>query len=292
MVLTAFDHATIVVHDVGHAVRRYERLLGRAPSWRGWHVGLGTEGALFGLSNAMIELVGPRVGANEGADDEAEGLRAHLRERGEGLQAMAFLAAEAMAVREALRARGVRATEPQPGEARSDDGSVRHYQTVDLSPRATRGLSVLVVERQVGKDLRSPDADSAGAVDALDHVVVRSADPSAAEALYGAALGIRLALDRRIGDRRMLFYRIGGVTIEVVEDPTRGPSDGFGGLAYRVADIDSANARLRGGGFDVSDVRDGAKPGTRVFTVRDGTCSVPTLVVRDPSRDASAPRGA
>lgn len=286
MVLTAFDHATIAVHDVGHAVRCYERLLARAPSWRGWHVGLGTEGALFGLSNAMIELVGP----SSGSDDEGEGLRTHLRERGEGLQAMAFLAVEAMSVREALRERGVRATEPQPGEARSDDGSVRRYQTVDLSPRVTRGLSVLVVERQNGKDLRSPEASSAGAVDALDHVVVRSADPSAAAALYGAALGIRLALDRRIGDRRMLFYRIGGVTIEVVEDPTRGPEDAFGGLAYRVADIDSANARLHAVGFDVSDVRDGAKPGTRVFTVRDGTCGVPTLVIRDPSRDLSAPR--
>jgi catechol 2,3-dioxygenase-like lactoylglutathione lyase family enzyme len=285
--LTGFDHATIVVHDVHEAVRSYERLLGRPPSWRGQHPELGTEGALFGLSNAAIEIVGPRAGA-----DEAEGLRAHLRERGPGLQAMAFRATDAAALREALGEHGVRATEPQPGEARSGDGSVRRYRTVDLSPRATRGLAVLAVERPDGAGLRSPEGSAAGGVDALDHVVVRSADPNAAVALYGQALGIRLALDRRIDDRRVLFFRIGGVTIEVAEDPARGPSDAFGGLAYRVADIDAANVRLRAAGFDVSEVREGAKPGTRVFTVKGGTCGVPTLVLRDPSRDPDAARDA
>ena len=281
--LTGFDHATIVVHEINDAVRCYESLLGRPPSFWGRHLELGTEGALFGLSNAVIELVGPHAEA-----PEAEGLRAHLREHGPGLQAMAFRTKDAAAQREALRERGVRATEPQPGEACSADGAVRRYRTVDLSLRATRGLPVLTVERPDGGDLRSPEGIVAGHVDALDHVVVRSADPSAAVALYGEALGIRLALDRQIGDRRMLFFRIGGVTIEVVEDPAGGPTDVFGGLAYRVADLDAANARLRDAGFDVSDARDGAKAGTRVFTVRGGTSGVPTLILRDPSREVLA----
>jgi catechol 2,3-dioxygenase-like lactoylglutathione lyase family enzyme len=278
--LTGFDHVTIVAHEIDDAVRSYERLLGRPPGWRGGHPELGTEGALFGLSNGLIELVAPRASAHE-----SDGLREHLRARGEGLQAMAFRAAGASSLREALRERGVPATDPQDGEARSEDGSVRRYRTVDLSPRATRGLTVLMVERPDGLDLRSHEGSRAGAFDALDHVVVRSADASAAAALYGQALGLRLALDRRIGDRRMLFFRLGGVTIEVVEDAACGPTDVFGGIAYRVADIDAANARLREEGFDVSPVRDGAKPGTRVCTVRDGACGVPTLVLRDPSRD-------
>jgi len=32
-------------------------------------------------------------------------------------------------------------------------------------------------------------------------------------------------------------------------------------------------------GLDVAEVRLGRKPGTRVFTVRDKTCGVPTLVL-------------
>jgi len=41
-----------------------------------------------------------------------------------------------------------------------------------------------------------------------------------------------------------------------------------------------SRARLDASGFDVSEVRDGRKPGTRVFSVRGGTCGVPTLILQ------------
>jgi catechol 2,3-dioxygenase-like lactoylglutathione lyase family enzyme len=279
--LTGFDHVTIAVKELEAAVTSYELLLGSPAIWRGRHPELGTEGALFALSNAVVELVAPREGAAE-----AEGLRAFLDAQGGRIQAIAFRTDDAAAFSAALRQRGVRATPPQEGEAHSEGGAVRHYRTVDLSPRSTRGLQVLAVERPPGESLQPPSVPPpAAAADALDHVVVRTADAGAAIALYGEALGVRLALDRIFGTTRMLFFRVGGVTLEVVEDVAAGDSDTFRGLAYRVADIDAANARLRAGGLDVSEVRAGAKPGTRVFTVRSGTCSVPTLVLRDPSRD-------
>jgi hypothetical protein len=52
-----------------------------------------------------------------------------------------------------------------------------------------------------------------------------------------------------------------------------------------VQDIDAAHARMSQAGLDVSELRTGRKPGTRVFSVRQGTCGVPTLILRDPSRD-------
>ena len=38
------------------------------------------------------------------------------------------------------------------------------------------------------------------------------------------------------------------------------------GLSWRVADIDATRARLLAAGIDVSEVRNGRKPGTRVMT--------------------------
>ena len=61
--LSGFDHVTIIVNDVERAVSRYTALLGSAPTWRGEHPDLGTRAALFGLSNSLIELVGPIPGA-------------------------------------------------------------------------------------------------------------------------------------------------------------------------------------------------------------------------------------
>ena len=48
-------------------------------------------------------------------------------------------------------------------------------------------------------------------------------------------------------------------------------------MSWRVADLDAAHGRLVREGVEVSEVRKGRKPGTRVFTVRDAACRVPTL---------------
>ena len=119
---------------------------------------------------------------------------------------------------------------------------------------------------------------------ALDHVVVRTSDPDAAVALYGQQLGIRLALDRQLGGTRMLFFRIGGVTLEVVQDRSLGDHDALFGLAFRARDLTAAHARITRAGVAVSEVRDGRKPGTQVCTVKSGTCNVPTLLLFDPAR--------
>jgi hypothetical protein len=84
---------------------------------------------------------------------------------------------------------------------------------------------------------------------------------------------------------RLLFFRVGGVTVEIAAaldpasaepDPRR---DRLFGLSWRVGDADAARRRLAEAGFDVSEVRAGRRPGTRVASVRSGTCGVPTLIL-------------
>jgi catechol 2,3-dioxygenase-like lactoylglutathione lyase family enzyme len=278
--LTGLDHVTVAVHEIDRAVDAYERLLGTPPSWRGEHPALGTEGALFALSNAAVELVAPKPDA-----EESEGLRARLAEHGEGLVALAFSVVAASEWSKALRERGLRATAPEDGEAVGRGADVRRYRTVELSQRTTRGISVLGVERADPGPLRATTPVAASCVDALDHVVVRTADSDAAVALYGRGLGLRLALDQAFDGVRMLFFRTGGVTVECVQDPGVGDRDVLHGVAFRVRDLDGAHARLRAAGLETSELRSGRKPGTRVFTVRSGSSSVPTLFLRDPARD-------
>jgi catechol 2,3-dioxygenase-like lactoylglutathione lyase family enzyme len=277
---THFDHVTIAVADLTAAVDSYQRLLGREPSWRGEYPDVGLAGAHLTLENSVVELIAPLPG-----HDAAEGLRQWLAERGEGLQAIALRTDDADALRAGLRERGLRASMPQEGQARAASGEVRRYRTVELSPNSTRGLPVFAVERSQDALAAALDEAAPAAVHALDHVVIRTSAPAQAIALYRDALGIRLALDRDFAGTRMLFFRIGGVTIEVVEDAHAGSADAFYGAAYRVRDIEAAHARLLACGLDVSTVRPGNKPGTQVFTVRSGTAGVPTLFLRDPARE-------
>ena len=118
----------------------------------------------------------------------------------------------------------------------------------------------------------------------MDHVVVSTSDPERAAALYGARLGLDMALDRSHPDwGRLMFFRCGDLIVEVTHRPNKAADtsqDRLGGICWRIADIDATHARLVEAGVDVSEVRAGRKPGTRVMTARSGTCGVPTLLVQ------------
>ncbi len=209
------------------------------------------ERGLFGLRNTTLQLASVEALAREG-----------LEVSGSGVAALVF----------------------------EEDGREEDHW---LAPEGTRRLPIAL-----GRDDReavdpAPALAKPGAqVDALDHVVVSTGDLEAARRLYGEQLGLRLALDRSFEKRgiQILFFRTGGLTVEVVgalagaPRSEGGPSafaeerDRFGGLAWEVPDVSAIRARLLDEGFDVSEERVGHKPGTSVCTVRDRTHGVPTLL--------------
>jgi catechol 2,3-dioxygenase-like lactoylglutathione lyase family enzyme len=282
--LHSLDHVVIAVRDLAAAAEGYAALLGRPPAWRGVHPGEGTANALFCLENTYLELLAP-----EGPGSLGRRIEGVLAERGEGLVALAFGTDDAEACAQRLRAAGLAVRDPIEGEGRDiESGARRRWRNVLLEPAATRGLWLFAIEHLDAADVltpREPATAPAAAVAALDHVVVISADLEASRSLYAAGLGLRLALDRSFEQRglRILFFRVGGVSVEVVGQlgaaPEPGTRDRFRGLAWRVPDAEAARARLAAGGFDVSEVRPGAKPGTRVCTVRRETRGVPTLLI-------------
>jgi catechol 2,3-dioxygenase-like lactoylglutathione lyase family enzyme len=153
------------------------------------------------------------------------------------------------------------------------------------------GLRVLVETsddegRAAALAAQSRPAQPAGAVEAIDHVVVRTADPGRAIALWRDRYGLRLALDREFPARglRLQFFRSAGMTLEYAS-PIPPPSqarddDTLYGVSYRVADLALWRARLVEQGVDVSEVRPGMKPGTLVASVRSGTEGIPTLLIQ------------
>ena len=135
---------------------------------------------------------------------------------------------------------------------------------------------------------------SAAQVEGLDHVVVVSPDPERTRRYFAEDLGIRLALDRSFAERglRLIFFRLGGVTLEVASalgaTPAGSRRDAFQGLAWKVDRIEAIHARLLDAGFDLSEIRRGHKTGTRVATVRGPVHGVPTLLIEHPPRDEGA----
>ena len=80
----------------------------------------------------------------------------------------------------------------------------------DVLSRTRRRSPALAVDR------RAP-------ITALDHVVISTEDPERAAALYGARLGLDMALDRSHQDwGRLMFFRCGDLIVEIVHRPVAG----------------------------------------------------------------------
>jgi catechol 2,3-dioxygenase-like lactoylglutathione lyase family enzyme len=282
-VLTSVDHIVLAVRDLAAATDTYRRLLGLEPSWRGRHPAYGTANTLFRLENTYLELLAPA-----GDGPLAEHVRAWLTQHGESPFALAFGTDDVDAAAATLRAHGLQASDPADGTGRDErTGAERRWRNVFLPPSATRGVPLIIIEHRSPADALPaavPFAGAAAAVAACDHVVVQSADADASRALYGDALGLRLALDRTFEDWgvRLMFFRTGHLTVEVAASLGQSDAaapDRLWGISWRVPDIDAAHERLAAAGFDVSEIRTGRRPGTRVATVRAETHGVATLVI-------------
>ena len=115
---------------------------------------------------------------------------------------------------------------------------------------------------------------------ALDHLVLTTNKSDDLINLYEKELGIRLALDQFVEKwgGRMLFFRTGQATIEVIDNKVEG-NDQFWGLAWKTKDIRKKREYLIENGFNVSDVKDGRKKDTLVATVKFDEVKIPTLLV-------------
>jgi catechol 2,3-dioxygenase-like lactoylglutathione lyase family enzyme len=251
----ALEHVSIAVPAarLAEAARDYETLLG-------WRAQPRPAGCSFQLSNVRLELVADAAAA--------------------GLAGLAF-AVEDLAAWGRLLARGGLPVQP----ANLGKESARPALLADR--QATYGVPINFCAGE--KEAVRPSAPSVPeaettAVAALDHVVIKTPNPDRAIALYAGRLGLSLRLDRSYAEwgARLLFFRCGALTVELVHRPGQESGEGVDrlwGLSWRVPDIAGAHGRLREARVDLSEVRRGRRPGTRVATVRSHTAEVATLLL-------------
>lgn len=253
--ITSFDHVVIAVRDIAVGVAAYEVLLGAKAGPIATRDDVAS--ALVVTSNIAVELMAP-VGPG------AARLSAALDDGGEGLKSLVFATPDI----ERLHTRCQRVGLGPEEIARRDES-----RSFRASTERTHGARLFFMQRA------EPMAANAGVL-GLDHIVIRTPDAERAAALYGARLGLDMRLDREVMGRRLMFFRCGDAIVEIIHDDTLSDDrDKLWGLSWRVADADGERARLAEAGLNVSEVRAGAKPGSRVFTVRDQTCGVPPLMI-------------
>jgi catechol 2,3-dioxygenase-like lactoylglutathione lyase family enzyme len=273
--ITGLDHAVLLVRDLDQATADYSALFGRDPDWRGAFNG--ARHVWFAQSNMALDII-----AADGAGEAADGIRAQIDKFDEGLWALGFAVPQLDVAQRTLERRGVAMFPPAVTVSRSASGEIREWRTAMARRNSTHGIAQMLVEN-AGEAPTAHRRDSAS-ITGLDHVVVRTPNPDRALAHYGARLGLdlRLARANEQWGSRLFFFRCGDLVVEVGAPfaPSAGDGpDSFGGLAWRMRDAAATHARLSAAGFALSELRPGRKAGSHVFTVKNRTAGVPTLMI-------------
>lgn len=274
--ITALDHFVLVCPDIDAGISDYEALLGLAPAWQSISDGAAT--ALFSLGNSAIELMAPH---GDGA--VADKLR-EMTAKGPRLTSLAYRSDDIQGDHHLSKRRGLGPSDISDGQSvDAGSGAERRWKRYRIPDEKMAGIKSFVLEPTVGE--MPPVSHVVGSVTELDHLVINTPNPDRTVATYGGRLGLHLALDRTAEqwNTRFLFFRLGGLTLEIINrldqaSDADGP-DTIWGVTWATDDLELAHSRLVAAGRDVSEIRAGRKPGSRVFTVRDGTLEVPTLFI-------------
>ncbi len=277
--ITRLDHFVLICPDIDAGIAAYETLLGAPPVWRAEDAGVGSATALFRVANTALELMAPK---GEGAVGLR--LREMLAQSGPQITSLAYEVPDIGMAHHAFGRRGLSPSDVSDGESTDlETGNARKWKRFRCADAACGGVKTFVLQHTDGA-LPAQQIGNAAAT-RLDHLVINTPNPDRAAALYGARLGLRFALDRTAEEwkTRFLFFRLGGLTLEVIhrlgETQERDAADSVWGLTWAVDDLEATHTRLEGEGLIVSEIRKGRKPGSRVFTVKNGTLEVPTLFI-------------
>ncbi len=285
--IDSLDHIIIAVRDLDAAKNTYTRILGRKFTQAGVHEGLGSSNVIFRLRNTYLEFV-----VATGHGPFADMIQQKIEADGEGLIGLAFGTVNADVCVAHLKAAGLTPSDPLPGGATdtSADGQTteRRWRNVMLPSEETGGLLMFVIEHEdrlaIPLSPVAPGVNGRAAVEAVDHVVINTGNPDGAIGFFRDRLGLRLALDHTVDKwgARQIFFKLGGLTLEVVaplDEAKKPEKDSLWGMAYRCPDLAVTHARLMETGVNVSEIRNGRKKGTRVTTVKPQTHGVPTLLI-------------
>lgn len=277
MIADSLDHIVILVPDATKSVRAYSSLLGRSFDAQHETPADGTVTTLYRLENTSIELIAPK-----GDGLVADRIREILGDKAGALISLAFATSDIGDAHFNAMRRGLK-----PGDIKRQStsymGQARSWSSFRCDDPALADVKVFIVQQEIGElPLREMGEGSAFR---LDHVVINTGNPDRAMANYGAKLGLRLAMDRtneRWG-ARFLFFRAGHLTLEIIRRLEGGLTsdnpDELWGLTYEVGNLDESHKRMAEAGIDVSEVRTGRKPGTRVMSVKSHDLGIPTLLL-------------
>ena len=263
----------LATKNIEETSQKFSIFFRRKPNFIGQSRKLGIDIISFGLNKTNICLISPK---NSGIWSEK--LNNFLKYKGEGIFGINFFSNDFNNdynnfVKNHLKVSG----KIESSFEGNNDIEIK-FSFFNILDKTIESLNILVSSKIDFQDNKSSLKNN---VSKVNQLVIQTEDPDTIKEIFEGKLSIRLALDKTFKKwaGRMLFFRLGGVTLEVIEGKDIKQNSEYFGIGWHADNYNKCYDDLINDGFRLSEIRAGRKEGTLVSTLKEPILNIPTILI-------------
>ena len=271
--LNRVQNIFLATSNIEETSQKFSIFFRRKPNFIGQSRKLGIDIISFGLNKTNICLISPK---NSGIWSEK--LNNFLKNKGEGIFGINFFSNDFNNdynnfVKNHLKVSG----KIESSFEGNNDIEIK-FSFFNILDKTIESLNILVSSKIDFQDNKSSLKNN---VSKVNQLVIQTEDPDTIKEIFEGKLSIRLALDKTFKKwaGRMLFFRLGGVTLEVIEGKDIKQNSEYFGIGWHADNYNKCYNDLINDGFRLSEIRAGRKEGTLVSTLKEPILNIPTILI-------------
>jgi len=271
--LTRVQNIFLATKNIVETSQKFSIFFGGKPNFIGQSGNLGIDIISFGLHETNICLISPK---SSGIWFEI--LNNFLKNKGEGIFGINFSSDDFDNDYNNFAKNDLKLSDKIESSFEGDNDNQIKFSFFNISDKAVESLNIFVSNEM---DFQKNLENSYNNVSKVNQLVIQTETPDSIKDIFERKLGIRLALDKTFKEwaGRMLFFRLGGVTLEVIEGKDIKQNSKYFGIGWHAENYNKCYNDLVNDGFSLSEIRKGRKEGTLVSTIKEPILNIPTILI-------------
>ena len=271
--LTRVQNIFLVTKNLEETSRKFSIFFGRKPNFTGQSKNLGIDIISFGLNKTNICLISPKS-----SGIWSKTINNFLKNKGEGIFGINFSSDNLESDYNNFVKNKLKLSDRISGYFEGNNKSQIKFSFFNILDNNIKSLNILISNEI---DFQNNKVYSKSKVSKVNQLVIQTDDPESIKGIFDEKLRIRLALDKTFKEwaGRMLFFRLGGVTLEVVEGKDIKQNSQYYGIGWHADNYNNCYNALLKDGFSFSEIRKGRKKGTLVSTLKKPILNIPTILI-------------
>ena len=258
--LTRVQNIFLATKNIEETSQKFSIFFGINPNFIGQSKKLGIDIISFGLNKTNICLISPK---HSGAWFEI--LNNFLKNKGEGIFGINFSSDDFGNDYDNFAKNDLKLSDKIESNFEGNNKDQKKFSFFNILDKTVESLNIIVSNEM---DFQLNKENSKNNLSKVNQLVIQTESPESIKDIFEKKLSIRLALDKTFKEwaGRMLFFRLGGVTLEVIEGKDIKQNSKYFGIGWHADNYNKCYNDLLKDGFRLSEIRTGRKKGTLVST--------------------------